>query len=166
MDILQSFAQIGFDWRMALANLVNFLIVFFLLKHFVFEPIKNTISKRKSKIEKGLEDAQKAKTKRVMAEEQYEKKIEEAKDEANQVLSQAHEQRGQIIEKAHEKAEDEAQEIIAGAKKRIKEERREMQARLREETAELVIDSVEKILDEEVDEEKGKRIIGQMMKLR
>ena len=58
--MLEILGKIGFDWQVALANLINFFIVFLLLKKFFFKKIKETIRERRNKIEKGLEDAEKA----------------------------------------------------------------------------------------------------------
>jgi F0F1-type ATP synthase membrane subunit b/b' len=52
--------KIGFDWQVALANLVNFLIIVFLLKKFAFKPIAKIIQDRQNKINEGLENAKKA----------------------------------------------------------------------------------------------------------
>jgi F-type H+-transporting ATPase subunit b len=163
MDILQSFAQIGFDWRMAFANLINFLIVFVVLKYFVFQPIKRILTERKEKIQQGLEDAKKAKRDKVMAKEKYEKKINQAKTEANSILADAKEEKQEIMKEAREEARKEADRIKAEAREQIETEREQMQAQLREHTAELVIDSVEKILQKNVDEQTDREVIESMI---
>ena len=78
MEILNEAAlNIGFDWRMALAQLVNFLIIFYLLKRFVWGSIKKTLAERKAKIDKGLEDAEAAEGLQLKAEQDYEKRVKE-----------------------------------------------------------------------------------------
>ena len=49
--------NLGIDWKIFLAQLVNFGIVFFVLKKFAFSPIQKLLKERQSKIEKGLDDA-------------------------------------------------------------------------------------------------------------
>ena len=39
MDLIEILSKVGFDWRMALSNLVSFLIVFFILKKYALEQI-------------------------------------------------------------------------------------------------------------------------------
>lgn len=56
-EILQ---KIGFDWQVALANLINFLIILFLLKKFAFKPIGKIIKDRQDRIDDGLTKAQEA----------------------------------------------------------------------------------------------------------
>ena len=57
--MLEILGNIGFDWPVALANLVNFLIIFFLLHKFVFKPLGKTVEKRKRDIADGLAAADK-----------------------------------------------------------------------------------------------------------
>jgi len=56
-EILQ---KIGFDWQVALANLVNFLIILFLLKKFAFKPVGKLIKDRQDRIREGLDKAKEA----------------------------------------------------------------------------------------------------------
>ena len=60
MDIAQLSANLGFDWRVALANLANFLIIVWILKRFAFKPIKAIIEKRENTIKEGLDKAKEA----------------------------------------------------------------------------------------------------------
>ena len=83
MNILEILGNIGFDWRIAFANLVNFLIIFYLLKRYAFGPIGRILDERRRKIEEGLEHAREAETNLMMAKE------ERARDEAAQILNKA-----------------------------------------------------------------------------
>ncbi len=58
--VLEILGKIGFDWQVALANLVNFLIIFFILKKFAFKPIQKILKERQDKISEGLIKAQEA----------------------------------------------------------------------------------------------------------
>ncbi len=98
--MLEILGKIGFDWQVALANLVNFLIIFFILRRFAWKPLKNVIEERQQKIVKGLEDAQKAATDLKMAEEIRKQKVEDAKLHANQIVSDANLKSASIISAA------------------------------------------------------------------
>ena len=84
MEIL---AKIGFDWQVALANLVNFLIIFFLLKKFLFGPIAKTLAERKKAISEGLQNAALATDALSEAKKEGDKIIAEAKAQANTIIS-------------------------------------------------------------------------------
>lgn len=80
--ILSVLHSIGFNWHVALANFVNFLIILFILNKFVFKKIIKTIDNRDSIIKRGLEDASQAETNLKKANELGENIITEAKAKA------------------------------------------------------------------------------------
>lgn len=164
MEIIDALAKIGFDWRVALANLVNFLIVFWLLKRFVFAPMQSKLKERKEAIEKGIEDAQIAERDRVMAKEKYEETVKEARVEATAIVSDAREKEKAIVSEAQGKAEEEARRIKSETEVSIEKERSRMQEDIRKSTAEMIVSGVEKILKEEVDEKKNEEIINSVIK--
>src|SRR3989344_294671 len=96
-NIYEILQKIGFDWQVALANLFNFLIILFLLKQFAFKPIKKVIDERQIKINEGLENAKKAKTELMMANQNKEKIISDANVAAMAVLSEGAKTKREII---------------------------------------------------------------------
>jgi len=49
-SVLNNLGKMGFDWHMALFNLVNFLILYFILKKYLFGSISATIAERQKKV--------------------------------------------------------------------------------------------------------------------
>ena len=74
MAILDILGKIGFDWQVAVANLVNFLIIFFILKRYAFKPIANIIKERQDQVNEGLDNAKLAETNLMQAEQEKEDK--------------------------------------------------------------------------------------------
>ncbi|MFZ2523216.1 MAG: ATP synthase F0 subunit B, partial [Minisyncoccia bacterium] len=103
--MLSILAKIGFDWQVALANLVNFIIIIFILRKFAFNPIKEVISKRQSIINTGLENAKIAETDRVMADELKKSTLSEARLRADEIISDANRKAEMILSKAKSDAE-------------------------------------------------------------
>ncbi len=164
MDIMEILGKIGFDWRMALANFVNFLIIFWLLKRYAFEPVKKVINQRQSEINKGLEDAEKAQTELVMAKENYEKKMSEARAEAGEIITKANEQAENIITKATKQAEEKVAVIVADARESIKHERENMERELQAKTVSIALEVASKILKTKLDEKTEANLIKELTK--
>lgn len=80
--VLSILHSIGFNWHVAIANFINFLIILFVLNKFVFKKISKTINDRDSIIKRGLEDAVLAETNLKKANELSEEIITKAKIEA------------------------------------------------------------------------------------
>lgn len=154
MNIMEILGKMGFNWRMALANLVNFLIIFWLLKKYAWKPLQKTIQEREDKIDKGLEDAKRAASEVTMAKENYDQKINEAKKEANLIIAKASEQGRSMISKAAEDASEKAEKIVTNAKEIIEKEKEKMKEDLKQETVEIAIEITEKILKEKLDDKK------------
>lgn len=153
----------GFDWQVALANLVNFLIIFFILKRLFFKPIKKTITDRQNKIQKGLEDAQRAETELMMAKQKYNEIVSDAKVESRDILKEASEKRDEVVSKAKFLAEEEAGKVKEEALKEIETLKKKEMEEFKKKSSDLVISSVENLLKETVDKGRAEKIISEVL---
>ena len=103
MEILKNF---GINGYLLAAQIVNFLIILFILKKFLYKPILELLSKRKITIKEGLAQAEEARL-----------KLEKVVVEEKQILKNAQLQARKIIEDAKQAALDTAQEIQESSKK-------------------------------------------------
>ncbi len=160
--MLEILGKIGFDWQVAVANLVNFLIIFFILKKFAFKPLKKVVEERQQKIAKGLEDAQKAETDLMMAEEIRKQKIDEAHVHANQIISEANMRGNSIVSSAEGDAMNAREKIIKDAHKMAAEAKDSMQREVEEHTVGVIMQGLEKVLKESMTEEMQKQYIQKL----
>ena len=159
MEILNALVNIGFDWRVALANLVNFLIIFYLLKRFVFSKVATTLADRKEKIDAGLDAATEAETAKVMALEEKKQTLATAQKEAQGIVQNARDEERRIIGEAGAKGAREAEGIIEQGRTRIAVEESAMRAGVENDAARAVVLGVEKILKEEITAKRSTDII-------
>ena len=106
-EILNILGSVGFNWHVALANFVNFLIILFLLNVFFFKTIGKTLAERKRVIEHGLTQAKEA-----------EIKLAHADEEKDTILKAAYKQKDIIVAQA----ETHAQERIVVLENKAQEE--------------------------------------------
>jgi F-type H+-transporting ATPase subunit b len=158
--ILETLGKIGFDWRMGLFNLVNFLIIVWLLKKYAFKPILKIVNDRQKVIQDGLDNATQASTDLKMAEKRAQDIIDTAKVEANKVLEKGSLQAEAHVVKMKDKATKEIELLVTQAKKNIAIERKDMEEELKNHTAKLVVAAVEKIVDERLDDKKDGKLIN------
>ncbi len=148
---------------MLLAQLANFIIVFFVLYKFAYGPVLKMLQARTKKIEQGLQDA-----------EASHKKLAEISEKEAAVLVEARKQSQEIIKKAEVAAVVQAQEIIVIAKeqtqkmldvaqKQIEQEKTKILAEVKTEVANLVMLATEKIIDEKLDSAKDGALINQVI---
>jgi F-type H+-transporting ATPase subunit b len=86
MEIL---SILGLEGKVFVAQLVNFLIVVFILKKILYKPMQKMLNERQSKIERGLQDAQNAKIALENAGEERKKILAAAKNDADALSASA-----------------------------------------------------------------------------
>lgn len=165
MDIGQILGNLGFDWRVALANLVNFLVIIWILRKFAFKPLQEAVKNREEKIKQGVEDAVRASTELQMAKQESSRAITEAKNNANEIIATAQKESDKILSESKVAQQEKAKQIIQEAKNIIKQEKQKTMESLKNEVAELVIVTSEKFMKEELSRNKKAEITKKIIKV-
>jgi F-type H+-transporting ATPase subunit b len=161
MESLKSIFHI--DFKLFLAQLINFAIIFFVLYKFAFKPIAKVMQERTTTIEKSLDDAK-----------AVEKKLAETNVEQTRVLNEAKKDALAIVEKANQAAELNKQKliektklevaaIIAGEKAKIAQEKEESLKEMKQEIAGLVVLAVEKVIKSKMTDSKDQELIKEII---
>ena len=150
--------MLNLDWNIVW-TIVNLLILVLLLKHFLFKPITKMMESRTAEIENNLKDAEDQKQKAAELTAQYEEKLQGAHAEAAQIVSEA-KQRGQkeydaILKSAAQDAQKEQERSRAD----LEREREEMLRGVQENVTELVLLTVSKLSQKELDQESDRKLV-------
>src|ERR1035438_10738701 len=94
------------DWFTVLAQVVNFLILVWLLKRFLYRPILDAIDAREKRIAKELADADAKKT-----------EAQKERDEFEQKNQECDQQRAALLSKATDEAQAEREWLLDEARK-------------------------------------------------
>lgn len=159
MDILEILGRVGFDWRMALFSVINFLIVYAILHKFVFTSLGKAISERQQTIDEGLENAQKVKVELSNAEAKAQDIIKEAKKEGNEVIKKYQDDASKVAEKIKLDAQNEVEDMYKKSKEQIEVEKAKMVEGIKDETANLAIMASEQILKKKLSKDEDKKLI-------
>ena len=165
---MELFNVLGLDIRILVAQFVNFAIFFFVLYKFAYKPILKFLDERKDKIEKGINDAENAQKKLLEIEQSEKEILENAKTEARNISKE-------MIEKAENFGEEKKKQIVEKTKEEVKklidQERAAIELHkiqtikeIKKEVSDLVIASLEKILDKKVDKEEISKAIKNIAK--
>lgn len=159
MDALNS---LGINWKILIAQIVNFLILLFILRRFLYGPIVKILDERKAKIAQGLKDSQSAKEQLEDADEKAKAIISKATQEAqiivNSAKGEAEKEKNKIIAEAQEKAA----KTIKEAQEKANQEEEKLVTRSKSRVGELVALALEKILGAKQDEKSIDKIISQV----
>lgn len=156
MEVL---AKLGVDWKLLLAQAVNFAVLFWVLRRFAYQPMLDFLEKRTVKIEQGLKDAEAATAKLSEMETKEKAVLSEARAEAKNIIALA-ETSAKKRDAEHTLAtEAKVKQLLEEAQMKIAEEKDKVMAGAKEEIGELVMLSVEKILREKIDVTKDKEMM-------
>ncbi len=112
MEALHTF---GFNVQLFLAQVVNFLILAYIFKRFLYKPLLSVIKKRKDEIELGLKNAEDAKVALEKAESEQEKIISKANIEAKKIITETKESAEALRAEILAKSRLEAEKIVKNA---------------------------------------------------
>jgi len=154
-------SKIGFDFEVAIANLVNFLIIFLIFRIFFFKPIQKMIDTRKARITEGLEQAAQAERMLKEANQNAEALIRDAKKNADELLQDARQYVTNLKEQAQLESQAERAQMLARVEQEILQERRKMVEDVEEEMTTLVAQLSEKVLGSTVDAGTVARVVAE-----
>ena len=136
-------------WQM-LASLANLLLLFLLVKKFLYKPVMKMLDARRNAIDKDYSDANEAKTQAMSDKIKYEERLREANSEADSVIKNAvdiaSEREKEIIAEAKIKAEG----IVRQAENEALLERKKAEDAVKKEIVEVSSLLTEKVLEREV----------------
>lgn len=142
--------QLGLNLGYLLVQIFNFLIVFIVLRAWVFVPIMGLLERRRSSIAQGLEDARVAAEARANAEKEAREVISRAQSEASQKIREATERADSAGKDVLDKADEDAAKIRSNAVIEAEQERDRLLSDVRGQVATLAIAATEKLVGEEL----------------
>lgn len=143
MEILHDF---GFDPKLFAAQIVNFLLILFVMRRFFYKPILEMLHKRQKSIEEGVIKAQEAEKLFEKAAEKEKVILKKAQDEAKKMITEVKEQRNIMLKEAEIDAKKQAETIMKEARDQITYEAKETEKRLAKHIAELSVNILQKSL--------------------
>ena len=137
-----------------LAQAIVMIVFVAICWRYVYPPILSVMQEREKKISDGLEAAKKADDSLEEAQLAFNQELDKAKSEAAELIDKANQRASQIVGDAKNKATNEAEKILTAASKTIENETNKAKEELKSQMSEIIIDTTQKILDQEISSEK------------
>lgn len=142
---------------------VNMLILFTVMKKFLFKPVMNILDQRDAEIKKIYNDANDANEKAVTLEKEYSEKMAQARDEAGEIIKQAtltaQKREKEIIESAHEQVAA----MTRRAETQIAQERKKAYQEIKEEISDISVAIAGKMVGREITAADHEALISQFI---
>lgn len=152
---------LGINGGYFLVQVVNFAIIFIVLRAWVYGPVLNLLDRRRQTIAQGLEDARVAAEARANAEKEAEKIIAEAQTKASQIVKEATERAEMATRDIRAAAEAEAAKLRENAAAEAEQEKARVLGELRGQVASLAIAATQKLIGEALDEKRQHELLQQ-----
>ena len=157
------FDAFGVDGWKLFFQVINFLLLLYLLNRFLFKPVLKLLDERETRIRKGLEDAEAAARDRELAQAEREAALDEARKEAQVMIARAtkiaDDSRAEILAEAKAQAE----KVTSRATEEITAEKERAMAELRATVADLALQAASRLVRKEMDGPTQRRLVEEFL---
>ncbi len=160
MEILN---LLGLNKTLFIFQLINFLIIAYILKRFLFKPLMKMIDERKRRVEQSLQDAEDARIVLENAGEERKKIIAEAKNDADALTLSSKASIEETRVKMTEDAKQRSSQIIEDAKQKAAMEFENMNKQIGQMSLEISEKVMTKVFSELFTEEEKKALMSRAL---
>jgi len=161
---MEGIGNLGINPQLLVAFLINFIILAVLLGLFLYKPVMKMLNERQARIKQSMEQAEAIKQQTAQTEQEIKKQLEKAQREAQAILAQAAQIGEKLKTEAKDAARKEAESIVSKAQVEIERQREKDIQELRAQFADIAILAAEKVIKENIDKEKNRKLIDDVLK--
>lgn len=161
---MELLTKLGIDWKLLIAQMVNFLVLLAVLYKFLYKPLVAFLDARTNKISDSLKKAKEIEVSLKNTQAKVEEMISTAKKEAAKVLAEAQSKSEKIHQEKLAQTTAEAKTIVDRAKTAIQTEKEAMVGQAKTELAELVVKATGKILENTLTKEVDEKLVEKILK--
>jgi F-type H+-transporting ATPase subunit b len=155
--------QLGINLNGLIAQLINFLVLYFLLSKFLFPRVTQMLDARAARIRESVERAEQVQRDAERTEQQFEERISEARREGQSIVANANTIAQRIQAEAQEKAQREAEAFLVRAREQIQRETQQAQLELRQQVASLAMLAASRVVERSLDERQHVELIERVL---
>jgi len=136
----QILSQFGVQPILIIAQVVNFLIVLYLLQRFALKPLLGVLKERQTTIADSIKNAEKAQAALDNATEKEKEILQKAQQQAKDTLADARLQAADIAKTAEDKTREQVERMVADAHKKIEKQTEDAEKQLANKVTTLAAD--------------------------
>ncbi len=160
---MQNLDVISINIWQILISLCNLLILFLILKRFLYKPVKRAVEARKALLDEQYERASSAEQAALLVKQEWEEKLSSAKTDADAVITSATERANRRSEQIIDEAKQKAGEIIRRANCQAELEKKKAESGIKDEIADVSTLVAEKLLGREINEADHRKLIDSVI---
>lgn len=153
--------KLGINLGFLLTHIINFAIIYIVLRAWVFGPVTKMLEERRNKIAQGLEDARIAADARATAEKAADKIIGDAQLKANEIIrettSRAEALQKEMVTEAKQGIDKQRENALS----EVEEERVRLLSEMRGDVSAIAIAAAQKLIGEALDEKRQRTLLAE-----
>src|SRR5205809_7903385 len=145
-------------------TIVTFLVLLALLAKFAWRPLLQALESRQERIRNSLEDAERARQELERLQQESAKMMQQARIEAESIVTQTRADAERLREELKQKAKDEADKILRNAQQQIQLQTRQAIQQIRHEVADIAVLLASKLLERNIRKADNDALIDHTLK--
>ena len=141
----------------------NLLILFLLLKKFLFKPVTKILDERAEEIENSNKQAEETNDKAISLKSGYEEKLLSARNEADGIIKSAVETADRRSESIVNEANEKVRYIMEKSQKQIEQDKQNAVTDAKREIASMAVDAAEKIIGKKLTDSDDEELISDII---
>ena len=149
-------------WELAI-QIVNTIILFWILRKILFKPVLNIIDSRENAIKLDIATGEQAKNEGLALKSEYEQKLAVSKNEGQEIIKQATLRAEQKSDEIISTAKEEATSLKERANKDIAQEKEKVMNELKNDISNIAILAASKVIEKDIDQAKHEEMINKFI---
>ena len=144
-------------------TILNLFIQMFLMKKFLFKPIRRVLEERQKRADQNIRAAEQEKAEAEAVKAEYTKNMAQAREEAAGILERAKQDASQQADELLQSARSEAQALKAKAESDIRQEKKRALNEAKDEIGGLAMDIAGRVVEREINEADHRALIDDFL---
>jgi F-type H+-transporting ATPase subunit b len=161
---MEGFASLGVNLPLLVVFVINFIVLFVLLRLFLYKPVMKMLDERTKRTKDAMDLAEATKKEFEQAKGEVQREIEKGRQEAQAIIAQSMQVGERLKEESRQEATKQAQAIVDRTRSELEAERDKIVGDLRREFVDISIAAAEKVIKETLDKEKHRKLIEETLK--
>lgn len=154
---------LGLNWVGLAWHAVNFIVLFLLLRQFLFKPVVGMLDARAQRVRDSVEQAEQTRRAAEQAEADRQALLAETRREAERIRARADEQAKRILADADSRAKERQQSAEQQAEAAARQIEERVMAQVRTQLADLVVTAVDRVTRGALDANSQRGLVQQFL---
>ena len=161
---MQSLEIISVNIWSILVSLANLLIMFLILKRFLFKPVQKMMAARKQQVDQIYQDAKENRDSAINMKQEYEARLATAREEADGLVRNAVQTVQRKVDAIVAEANSQASHLKQKAEQEIAQEKKQMLQDVRGEISDIAVSIASKVVEREVKKQDYDAFVDEFIK--